>query len=492
MHRPLSFLALLALAGCGSAGHAHPEMADGAAAPRAPAPSQASADVSGEEYVDHGVNPWTDAASDDLSTFAIDVDTGSFTNARRLLRDGVLPPPAAVRTEEFVNFLRAADAPPASGAFAVASEAVRSPVRESTVLRVGLRAFQHDQARRPRANLVFLVDTSGSMSSPDKLGLVKESLALLVRALRPDDLVGICTYAGGTELVLPPTPAREREEILDALVELESGGGTAMASGMELAYRLAAQNHGQGVSSRVIVCSDGDANIGATSHDAILARIASFKERGITLGTVGFGTGNYRDHLMEQLADRGDGSYAYVDSLVEARRLFSEDLASSLTLVARDVKVQVAFDPARVARYRLLGYENREVADEDFRDDRVDGGEVGAGHAVTALYELELVPESEGSFGAVHLRYHTPDRGAVREESVPLVGEVRRFEEGSQPTRFRVLTAEFAEVLRQSPHTQTRLETLVPLVESNLAAYDEREHSVLDMVRRAAVLSDLD
>ena len=452
-----------------------------------------------ESYADYGQRPFVDAREDNLSTFSIDVDTGSYTIVRRKLREGQLPPPSAVRVEEFVNFFRQRYPDPALGeVFRVCSEAAASPFRPGkTILRVGLQGRRISASARKPANLVFLIDTSGSMQSADKLGLLKQSLALLVENLRPEDRVAICTYAGSVTKVLDPTPASERGVILRALSRLSAGGSTAMASGIELAYGLAARGARAGVSSRVFVCSDGDANVGPTSHEQILASIAAQRARGITLGTIGFGMGNYKDALMEQLADHGNGSYAYVDSLEEARRLFEEELASNLEVIARDVKLQVAFDPQRVRRYRLLGYENRAILDEDFRRDAVDAGEVGAGHSVTAVYELELVDGERGALGEVRLRYKPGEalsaEGEVAEERrIGLTSSAASaFLAASQRFRFAVCVAEFAEVLRRSPHSSTRLADLCPLVEASLdPRHDEREHELLAGLQRARWLSE--
>ena len=440
-----------------------------------PARLESAPERSDEGYREYGQRPFVDARRDNLSTFSIDVDTGSYTLARRKLREGLLPPPSAVRVEEFVNYFNQRYPDPAPGeVFRVCSEAAASPFRPGkTILRVGLQGRRLDALERRPANLVFLIDTSGSMQSPDKLGLLKQSLALLVENLRPEDRVAICTYAGSVRKVLDPTPASERGVILRALSRLRAGGSTAMASGIELAYGLAARGARPGVSTRVFVCSDGDANVGPTSHEEILRSIAAQRAQGITLGTIGFGMGNYKDELMEQLADRGDGSYAYVDSLEEARRLFEEELVSNLEVIARDVKLQVAFDPARVRRYRLVGYENRAILDEDFRRDAVDAGEVGAGHSVTAIYELELVPESRGALGEVRLRYK-PGQGGPRatEEAVErraaLSAAAGPFQSASQRFRFTACVAEFAEVLRRSPSAETPLAELCPRVEAAL------------------------
>lgn len=499
--RPLLLGSSLALAACSFAGRSAPDERCELQPPRAPL-AQAACDAepappeprTGEEYIDYGVRPFVDAASDPLSTFSVDVDTGSYTITRRKLREGALPPPAAVRAEEFVNYLRPGVPAPLAAAFAVHTELSPSPLRpERALLRVVLQARR--PADRPPCNLVFLVDTSGSMRSPDKLPLLQRSLALLTEALRPDDRVAVCTYAGDTRVVLAPTPASEREAIMGALRGLTASGSTAMGSGIELAYGLAARMARPGTSTRVFVCSDGDANVGPTSHEQILALIERQRRAGITLGTVGFGMGNYRDGLMEQLADHGDGSYAYVDSEAEAQRLFQEDLTSSLQLIARDAKVQVAFDAARVARYRLIGYENRALLDEQFRDDSVDAGEVGAGHAVTAFYELELVPGSQGALGEVRLRWREaeplPEDTGAQELVTPLPAALApSFAETSPGFRVQACAAELAEILRHSPHVASRPDDLLPLLEAALErGSDERDHELLELTRRAAALS---
>lgn len=486
-------------AGCAWLAPRGPAPADGARAFPGPArpmaePADGPEQAAREEYTAHGFRTPVDPRQDPWSTFSVDVDTGSYTVVRRKLNEGFLPPPAAVRVEELVNYFRQDYPDPDEGPFAVVSEAAPSPFRaERVLLRIGLQGRRVSAAARRPANLVFLVDTSGSMRSPDKLGLVRQSLEVLVDHLRPDDRVAICTYAGSVELVLPPTPADEQARIRAALAGLEAGGSTAMGSGIQLAYELAAREARPGVSSRVIVCSDGDANVGPTSHEQLLALIAAQRARGITLGTVGFGMGNYRDTLMERLADEGDGSYAYVDSLLEARRLFGEDLTQSLELLARDVKVQVAFDPARVRSYRLLGYENRAIHDEDFRVDRVDAGEVGAGHTVTALYELELVPASAGPPGEVRLRWKDPEegpQGPAVERAYPLTPRVApSFAAASQRFRFTACVGELAEVLRGSPWAATPLERLVVRIEESLDPRgDDREHDLLALAQRAAAI----
>ncbi len=420
-----------------------------------------------EQYEDHGDNPWTDTDRDRQSTFAVDVDTGSYTIARRKLREVVLPPPAAVRTEEFINYFRYDYPPPRRGPFALDLEAAPSPFgQQRTLLRVGIKGREVARQHRKPLRLTFLVDTSGSMRSPDKLGLVKRSLRFLVDQLQPDDTVALATYAGRVAEVLPPTGMNDRARIHWAIEELTAGGSTAMDSGLKAAYGLAWRNFDKAASNRVIVCSDGDANVGATSHGDMLQSIEYYAERGVSLSTIGFGTGNYKDHKMEQLADAGNGNYYYIDGYPQAKRVFGEDLSGTLQVIARDVKVQVEFDPRAVARYRLVGYENRAIADEDFRDDDVDAGEIGAGHAVTALYELELRDRSR-DWGTVRIRWEKPGgegRADERQVAIAPTVEAGSFAQASPSLQRAVVAAGLAEHLRESPARQDwSLDTLEKL-----------------------------
>jgi Ca-activated chloride channel family protein len=357
-----------------------------------------------EAYTDYGINDMTRVDRDRYSTFSIDVDTASYSIARRKLQSGQLPPTASVRVEEFVNYFDYDYEPPAgdvqgdSAPFAVNMEGAPHPFQPSHhLLRFGVQGALPHQVDRTPVHLTFLVDTSGSMSSHDKLGLAQRSLHELVENLSPTDTVALGTYAGSVREVLAPTPiSRNRDRIHDAIDALSAGGGTGMSSGVELAYQMASEAMVQGHENRVIVLSDGDANIGRTSHEEILRTIKRYAEEGITLSTIGFGMGNYKDTMMEQLADQGDGNYAYIDSIDEARRVFGEDLEATLRVIARDVKIQVEFNPEAVIAYRLIGYENRDIADRDFRNDAVDAGEIGAGHTVTALYDVVLADGYRG------------------------------------------------------------------------------------------------
>ena len=402
----------------------------------------------------YGVNPFVDTEDDHLSTFAIDVDTGSYTVARLFVQDGYLPDPASVRVEEFVNYFAYGYEPPAEGAFTVHVEG--SPSRFGTerhwLLRVGLQGKTIPEEDRKDATLVFAIDVSGSMNRGDRLGLVKESLALLVDQLRPRDEVGIVIYGSRGQALLEPTDGGEKESITRAIDALQPGGSTYAEEGLRLAYQMAAERVQPGRVTRVMLLSDGVANVGRTGADSILGEIRSYVDQGVTLTTVGFGMGNFNDVLMEQLANDGDGTYHYVDTLREARRLFVDNLVGTLQNIARDTKVQVDFNPEVVRSWRLLGYENRAVRDEEFRDDTVDAGEVGAGHSVTALYEMKLFDDADGTLGTVYLRYEDPDTGEVHETDRSFLRSelVDDFEETSSSFQLAAVVAEYAEVLRQS------------------------------------------
>ncbi len=410
--------------------------------------------IGGEQYKDYGTNPWVDAEKDRLSTFAADVDTASYTLARRKLMEGSLPVQASVRVEEFVNyFTYKFPEPTSSTPFSVVMEAAPSPLSPGRhVLRVGVATKAKAAYERKPANLVFLVDVSGSMRGPDRLELAKKALRILTTNLIDGDTVSLVTYAGNSRVVLPPTGMEHKAKILAALDELQSGGSTAMGSGLDLAYEQAAKGLKPGTVSRVIVLSDGDANVGSHTHDEILKIIAGRVKEGVTLSTIGFGVGNYHDTTMEQLANKGNGNNFYIDSIDAAKKVFQEQIGATLEVVAKDAKFQVDFDPKLVSRYRLVGYENRDVADNDFRNDKVDAGEIGAGHQVTAMYEIELTSEGKQSgapLGGVRIRHKAPDGIKATEAAFPMVGgPAASFANASADFRFAFATAAFADVLR--------------------------------------------
>jgi Ca-activated chloride channel homolog len=465
--------------------------------PASPAPSAgavaiAPAEKKGtEDYKDYGVNPVVDPAKDRLSTFAIDVDTASYAIARRKLVEGTLPPFQAVRVEEMLNYFDYAYAAPSKAPFAVHLAAAPSPFTQGHhLVRVGVQGKRVDAQDRKPVHLVYLVDTSGSMNSQDKIGLAKESLKLLTGSLKHGDTVALCTYAGGVREVLAPTGIDQRGKILAAIDELGAGGSTAMASGIDLAYALAERTLVKGHVNRVIVLSDGDANVGATSHEEILKRIAQYKDKGITLSTVGYGNGNYKDTMMEQLANKGDGNYSYIDSAAQAKRVFSQQVGGLLEVIAKDVKIQVEFDPAVVKEYRLIGYENRDIADKDFRNDKVDAGEIGAGHSVTAVYDV-ILKSTSASPVTVRMRHKAPLGSEQAEESVfkmEPAAIAASFEAAPADLRFATAVIGFGEILRQSPHARTWRMADVERIARAAAKDQEDQQEFLALARKAGAL----
>ena len=417
-----------------------------------------------------------------LSTFSIDVDRASYANARRYLSQDMLPPEDAVRVEEFVNAFDYGLAEPTSGLhpFAVSTEITRAPWAPNHHLaRVSLQGRRIDTENLPPANLVFLLDVSGSMSSPDKLPLVKRALRLLVREMRDQDHVSIVVYAGAAGLVLPPTSGRDRGRILQALDRLEAGGSTAGGAGLRLAYETARQQFEASATNRVILATDGDFNVGESSDAAMQRLIERERESGVFLSVLGFGTGNLQDSKMEAIADHGNGNYSYIDSIREAERVLVREFGGTLFAIAKDVKLQVEFNPARVAGYRLIGYENRALANEDFADDKKDAGELGAGHTVTALYEIVPVGVEVPTAGVDGLRYQTSPRltdaadsgewltvalrykpatdgGTFSDRSVrlavPVGGGVAELDRASEATRWAVAVTEAALLLGKSDY----------------------------------------
>jgi Ca-activated chloride channel family protein len=429
----------------------------------------------------YGVNPFVDASLDRHSTFSMDVDTASFHRALHLLRAGSLPPPGEVRVEEFVNSFPGDELAERGAVFSVFSEGGPSPfggagaaasaAAEGTALRAGaaaadaagagsalelvsltVKARELADGERRSAVLTLALDTSGSMFLEERLELVKRSLATLLQALAPDDRVGVVAYGAQAYLVLPHTPARERERLLDALAALTPRGASNVEAGLELAYRLADEVFQPHALNRVVLCSDGVATAGARGPEEILKKVKVFAARGIYISTVGFGAKKYDDRMLERLANEGNGRYDFVSSLQEAERIFQEALPSTLEVLAEDAKIQVDFDPEVVRHYRLLGYENRDIADEKFRDDTVDAAEVGPGSSVTALYEVSRRPSAHGALGRIFVRYRDTRSRRVEELELPIApGTIaQRREEMSERLRFRAALAEAAELLRES------------------------------------------
>jgi len=368
-----------------------------------------STGVEREQYAEIQDNPVRSVREHPVSTFSIDVDTGSYAVVRRYLNQGRLPPSDAVRVEELVNYFDYRYAPPASRnpPFHIITELSATPWNPNThLLKIALQGFRVARDQRPAVNLVFLLAVSGSMDSPDKLPLLKSALGLLVSQLGERDRVSIVVYAGASGVVLEPTSGSQKATILAALDRLSAGGSTHGSAGLELAYAMVEQARIPGGINRVLLATDGDFNVGTVNHEQLIDLIERKRSTGISLTTLGFGQGNYNDRLMEQLADHGDGNYAYIDTISEAQKLLVEELSATLETIARDVKIQIEFNPALVAEYRLIGYENRILSREDFGNDRVDAGDIGAGHSVTALYEIALV--AGGQRRLEPLRYAEP------------------------------------------------------------------------------------
>ncbi|MFH1279315.1 MAG: von Willebrand factor type A domain-containing protein [Candidatus Eisenbacteria bacterium] len=440
----------------------------------------------------YGVNPFIDPEEDSLATFAVDVDRASYTLTRSYLYRNALPPKEGIRVEEFVNAFTHGYEPPKKDAFGIHLDAAPSPFGEGYVLlRVGLKGREVEVKDRKPAVLTFVIDVSGSMGREDRLELVKWSLLYLLDEMTGEDRIGIVVYGSQARVVLEPTAASDRRAIEKAIASLKPEGSTNAEAGLRVGYEMAGRAFRKDAVNRVILCSDGVANVGRTGAESILERIESEASKGIEITAVGFGMGNYNDVLMEQLADKGDGNYYYVDVTNEAKRVFRENLTGTLQTIAKEVKVQVEFEPGTVRRYRLLGYENRDVKDEDFRNDRVDAGEIGAGHEVTALFEVKLERKPKGKrLAVVRVRHEDPESGKVTERSESIgIGDVRKTWGDADPTfRIDAAVAEFAEILRKSYWArESRLDAAYRLARD--AAHDLEESSeaneLLDLIDRA-------
>ena len=444
--------------------------------------SEVAVEHNTESYARIDDNPFVRAAQTPLSTFSIDVDTASYANVRRfLMAQHQLPPPDAVRIEELINYFQDDLEPPSEGdphPFSVGVEVARCPWdAEHRLAKIALKGREIDRDARTNSNLVFLLDVSGSMNSPDKLPLLQQAMRLLVDQLGENDRVAIAVYAGASGLALPSTSCDRKEEIVSALDRLQAGGSTAGGAGIELAYQVAADEFIQGGVNRVILCTDGDFNVGISDEGQLTRLIEQKAKGGVFLSVLGFGSGNLQDSSMEALADRGNGNYAYIDSINEARKVLVEEMGGTLVTIAKDVKIQVDFNPEQVGAYRLLGYENRLLAAEDFEDDAKDAGEIGAGHSVTALYELvppgnlDDLPEApESRYVAspkaaegdksdelltVKLRYKEPDGDESTPLEVPVTDHGLDFADASDDFKFVSAVAAFGMLLRGSDHAGT-------------------------------------
>jgi Ca-activated chloride channel family protein len=490
--------------------------------------SRAAAPASNESYGCQPDNDYRTVAVEPLSTFSVDVDTASYTNIRRFIAGGHLPPRDAVRIEEMINYFPYRYAPPPAARtdndapsavnaapFAAQLDVASAPWAPAhRLVRIGLKGRELTSASRPAANLVFLLDVSGSMNSANKLPLVKDSLRLLVERLRPDDRVAIVTYAGGSGLALPSTPASQKREILSALENLSASGSTNGAMGIHLAYDIAKANFATDGLNRVILCTDGDFNVGVTNRDELVRLITEKARSRVFLSVFGFGMGNLKDNTLESLADKGNGAYGYIDTRREAEKVFVEQAEGTLATIAKDVKVQVEFNPAHVTAYRLIGYENRLLKKEDFNNDTVDAGDIGAGHTVTALYEIlpvgvdwsTVMPVVDAlkyqktkakpvdvvsrEMLTVKIRYKAPEGDVSRRQEFPLIDTGADFPKADGEFQFAAAVAAWGMLLRDSPHKgSATFDQVINWAESGLGEDTSGYRAeFIQLVRRSAEL----
>ncbi|HEX7190226.1 MAG TPA: von Willebrand factor type A domain-containing protein [Thermoanaerobaculia bacterium] len=411
-----------------------------------------------DQYAAITEHDFVDAQKEATTTFAIDVDRASYANVRRMLSRNQLPPPDAVRLEEMVNyFTYSYPQPSSSDPFSITAEVSGCPWDPThRLMRIGIQGRNLDEWKMAPNNLVFLLDVSGSMMPPDRLPLIQSAFRLLVDKLRAQDTVSIVVYAGQAGLVLPPTSGADKATILDALGKLQAGGSTAGGAGIELAYKVAKENFKTDGNNRVILATDGDFNVGLSSVEDLGRFIEEKRKTGVFLTTIGVGDDNYRDSVLEMLADKGNGNYDYLDSMNEAKKVFERELTGTLVTIAKDVKVQIAFDSSRVASYRQLGYEDRALANKDFEDDTKDAGELGAGHSVTALYEIvPIANASKGEIASIKLRYKEPNGETSKLVASSAIDTGTSAYAASADLQFAAAVAEFAMLLRKSPHKGT-------------------------------------
>jgi len=464
-------------AGHGRLGGSHAARASGVVVTRPVMAAPPRPEFNTENYAHVAENAFSNVSDQPLSTFSIDVDTASYSNARRFLNDGSLPPKDSIRIEEWLNYFNYDyPEPVAREPFSVTSEVSACPWNGShRLVRLGLKSRQISQAETPPRNLVFLLDVSGSMMPANKLPLLVRGLSLLAENLRQQDTISIVVYAGASGLALPATSGANRGRVLEALARLEAGGSTNGGDGIRLAYATARQHFVKGGINRVLLATDGDFNVGTSSEGELQRLIEEERKSGVFLTVLGFGNGNVKDSTMEMLADKGNGNYAYIDSLAEARKVLVREAGSTLVTIAKDVKLQVEFNPAQVQSYKLIGYENRLLAKEDFNDDKKDAGEIGAGHAVTALYEV--VPKGEkaappkvdplkyqtapavsaaaasNELLTVNIRYKQPASDSSSKFTRVVVDQGLTLDKTSADFRFSAAVAEAALVLRGAPET---------------------------------------
>ncbi len=485
------------VAGCGGDGTGISYSRNAESLHQGPESDQLLEPINREAYDSIVENEFLDTLQNPMSTFSIDVDTASYANVRRIVNEGRLPPRGAVRLEEFINYFdydypHPTDEHP----FSVNLDLAQCPWNERhQLLRVALKGREIETANRPASNIVFLLDVSGSMKAQNKLPLVQSSMRLLVDQLKSDDRIAIVVYAGASGVVLPSTSVNEKQKILDAIDRLQAGGSTNGAAGIELAYQIASGNMLKNGTNRVVLCTDGDFNVGTTSQSNLVDLITEKAKSNVFLSVFGFGTGNYQDSTMEKLADKGNGNYGYIDSMLESHKTFVRELGANLITIAKDVKIQIDFNPAHVAAYRLLGYENRRLANEDFKDDSKDAGEIGAGHTVTAFYEIvpagvesqaRTTTESEFVTSVIKdgnedtalvmaLRYKQPDSNISNEFKIQFNNPVvQHFSETAADFQFAAAVVVYGMLLRDSKFLGTAdLDWVVSTAKSNCGADED-------------------
>lgn len=452
----------------------------------------------GTYFKDYGVNPFKDVMEQPLSTFSLDVDTASYSIARKYINSGSLPPKDAIRVEEFINYFNR-DYPVSSGdTFSIFTEMAPSAFnRGYHVLEVGIQGKEVSAANLKRTALTFVIDVSGSMGMDNRLTLVKKSLKILVDQMGKNDKIGIVVYGTNGRKLLEPASGDDKKRILGAIDKLEPEGSTNAAEGLILGYDMAYNSFMENGNNRIILCTDGVANQGITKAEDILKMVEDYKAKGITLTTLGFGMDNFNDIFLETLADKGDGNYAYIDTLDEAGKVFIDQLAGTLEVIAKDAKAQIEFDKNSIESYRLIGYENRALEDKDFRNNSVDAGEIGAGHAVTALYEVKLKNTAQEYIGTVKLRYKNPDTDRITEISKNIKSSLIRDSFYNATPRFKFITmvAQTAEILKGSPWaSNTSLEDVYKVLKDEMDDMDlnKEDSEFIDLIRTAVEIKGRD
>jgi len=445
---------------------------------------------SGTYYEDYGINPFTKVSEDSQSTFALDVDTASYTKVRNYIEQGVLPPKESVRVEEFINYFKRQYTPPKNDTFSIYTEVAPSFSKKGYhVMEVGIQGKEVSISEKKDSVLTFVIDVSGSMNMENRLGLVKQSLNILVDQLGENDSIGIVVYGTDGRTLLEHTSADNKKLIKKKINQLEPEGTTNASEGLRLGYMMADKNFRKNANNRVILCTDGVANQGLTDAEEILKTIEDFSAKGVTLSSIGFGMNNYNDIFLEKLANKGDGNYFYIDTFDEAKKIFTNELTSVLQVIAKDAKAQVEFDKSSVEEYRLIGYENRNIEDKDFENDKIDAGEIGAGHAVTALYELKLKEDAKDDLAVVKLHYKDPDTDKSYEISKTVkTSDIKKdFYSATPRFRFINMVSQFAENLRNSEYGSLSIKQIYDYLkdeESKLVVKDE-DREFIELVGKA-------